>query len=823
MLMTNVFESCIAQKSLNKKVEVYKMSEQCYHCGEDCGKRPIVFEEKPFCCSGCQTVFSILSENGLDSYYELNQAPGKRPEASDSKYAFLDNKDIAQQLISFNEGTLTGMHTFMPNMHCSSCIWLLENLHKLEPGVRSSQVNFSKREAYIVFDHEKISIRRMAEFLDALGYPPVIGKNNEKSKKVINKRFIVQLGVAFFCFGNIMLFSFPEYFTVDKSYDEFRNFFAYLIFGFSVPILLFSARDYLISAYKAIKTRMINLDVPISLGILVLYAKSVSDIFSGEGPGYMDSFAGFILFLLIGKWFQHRTHDAMSFERDYKSYFPLAVKRISGNEEAIVQIEEVKPDDRLMIHNGEILPADAVLDSERAQIDYSFVTGESDLISKKKGDLLYAGGKLSGAAVEVVVKAAVKRSYLTSLWNNQVFEREKTGLSKIQETLSRYFLVALLIVATLIGAFWIYYDISKVIPVITAVLIVACPCALSISYPFTFGMILRSVGRNGLYLKNTRVIEDLDEITDIAFDKTGTLTTGSSKNVNYLGEELTEQQLQFLAAATKSSTHPMSVSIRAFLQDNFDWNHDLKTLDENYNFEEEQGLGVCIKTDNDVLKLGSYRFLNVPKIDDETSSFVSWNGKVLGRFFVKQEFRNNTLDMIATFSQRGYKMHVITGDNERSEDELNEIFKGQARLNFHQSPIDKLTYIKNLQEKGAKVLMFGDGLNDAGALQQSNVGISVSDNVYQFSPACDGILDTHHFNNMPQILALSQYGKKALRVCFYFSLFYNIIGLSFAATGMMSPLVAAILMPLSSVTVAVLSFTQINWKAKKLGLLRAEL
>lgn len=794
------------------------MAEHCYHCGADCGKRPIVYEEKSFCCSGCQTVYSILYENGLDSYYALNQSPGKRPEISDSKYAFLDNDEIAQQLISFREGALTGIQTFMPNMHCSSCIWLLENLYKIEPAVRSSHVNFSKREAYIMFDHEKISIRRMAEFLDALGYPPVIGKNNEKSKKIINKRFIIQLGVAFFCFGNIMLFSFPEYFTVDKSYDDFRNFFAYLIFGFSLPILLFSARDYLISAYKAIKTRMINLDVPISLGILVLYAKSVTDIFSGEGPGYMDSFAGFILFLLIGKWFQHRTHDAMSFERDYKSYFPLAVKRVKENLESIVQIEEVQPDDRLIIHNGEIMPADAVLQSENAQIDYSFVTGESDLISKKKGDLLYAGGKLSGAAIEVVVKAAVKRSYLTSLWNNHVFEREKSGLSKIQETLSRYFLVALLIIALLIAAFWIYYDISKVIPVITAVLIVACPCALSISYPFTFGMILRSVGRNGLYLKNTRVIEDLDEITDIAFDKTGTLTMGSSKNVHYLGEELSAVQLEFLDAATKSSTHPMSVSIRSYLHQNYDIGST-----ENHQFEEHQGLGVQISMGTNVLKLGSYRYLKVPKIDDETSSFIAWNGAVLGRFFVKQEFRKNTLGMIQFLSKKGYRIHVITGDNERSQADLDAIFSGQAALNFHQTPIDKLNYIKTLQDQGAKVLMFGDGLNDAGALRQSNVGISVSDNVYQFSPACDGILDTHHFKHIPQILELSQYGKKALRVCFYFSLFYNVIGLSFAASGLMSPIVAAILMPLSSFTVAVLSFTQINSKSKKLGLLRAEL
>jgi P-type Cu+ transporter len=795
-----------------------KMSESCYHCGTECPKRPIVFDEKPFCCSGCKTVYSILSENGMTGYYELNNAPGKRPEASDSKYAFLDNEIIAKDLISFQEGRLTGMHTFMPNMHCSSCIWLLENLHKLEPGVKSSQVNFSKREAYIVFEHETISIRRMAEFLDALGYPPVIGKQAENSKKIINKRFIVQLGVAFFCFGNIMLFSFPEYFTVDETYNEFRNFFAYLIFAFSIPILLFSARDYLISAYKALRTKVLNLDVPISLGILVLYAKSTADIFMGEGPGYMDSFAGFILFLLLGKWFQHRTHDAMSFERDYKSYFPLAVKRINGEKEEIVQIENIIPDDKLLIHNGEILPTDAVLYSDMAQVDYSFVTGESDLISKKKGDLLYAGGKLSGRAVEVVVKSAVKRSYLTSLWNNQVFEKEKSGLSKIQDTLSRYFLIGLLIVTTLIGGFWLYFDASMFIPVVTAVLIVACPCALSISYPFTFGMILRSIGRNGLYLKNTRVIEELDEITDIAFDKTGTLTTGSSKDVNYGGEELSIEQIQFLDAATKSSTHPMSVNIRAFLQDNYDI-PEAKALQ----FEEQQGLGLVVSDGTNELKLGSYRFLGVDKIDDETSSFVSWNGQVLGRFFVKQHFRKGIENLVQDLQNQGYRLHVITGDNERAREDLEQIFQGRAVLNFHQSPNDKLEYIEKLQKSGGKVLMFGDGLNDAGALQQSNVGISVSDNVYQFSPACDGILDAGHFKDIPRIMTLSKYGKKALRVNFMFSLLYNVVGLSIAASGLMSPIVAAILMPLSSVTVAVLSFTQVNFKSKKLGLLRAQL
>lgn len=788
--------------------------EHCYHCGDDCGRSPLIFENKHFCCSGCKTVYSILTDNGMDAYYELESSPGVKPKGSSGKYAFLDNIDLAEELVNFKEGNLTNFTAFLPEIHCSSCIWLLENMHKLQPGVKSSQVNFTRKEATITFDHSVISLRKMAELMDTIGYPPTIGKSNAQKQRVINNQFIIQLGVAGFCFGNIMLFSFPEYLNVDTTFDEYRDFFAYLIFALSLPILLFSAKDYLISAYKALRSKILNLDVPISLGIIVLYAKSTYDIFMGHGPGYMDSFAGFIFFLLIGKWFQNKTYQALSFDRDYTSYFPLAVTRFtSENKEEIVQIEKIQLGDELLIHNEEILPADAILLDNEARMDYSFVTGESDRIKKTANDVLFAGGKLIGKSVRVKVKEQVKRSYLTDLWNNEIFKREKSGLSKIQDTVSRYFLIVLLIVTSIIAGFWIWTDISMVVPVVTAVLIVACPCALSLSYPFTFGNILRAIGRNGLYLKNTRVIEDLDEITDIVFDKTGTLTIGSSKDITYEGDKLTHEQLALIDFATRSSTHPMSVAIRAFLKEIADC--DVISG----NFQEHAGLGIEADANGNQLKLGSYRFVGTQKKDDETTSFVKWNGTIIGRFYIQQTFRPRIETLISDWQTRGYQLHVLTGDNERSRESLEMLFENRELLNFHQSPQMKLDYIKQLQENGKHVLMFGDGLNDAGALMQSNVGIAVSDNIYQFSPACDGILDAGHFTKLPQMVELSSYGKKALRVCFLFSLIYNIVGLSFAATGFLSPLIAAILMPLSSVTVVFLSFVLVNLKAKKMGLL----
>jgi len=785
----------------------------CYHCGDDCGKSPLLFDSKNFCCSGCKTVYSILADNGMDAYYKLDVNPGIKPKEASSKYAFLDNPELIEELVNFKDDKFIIFTAFLPDIHCSSCIWLLENLHKLQPGVRSSLVNFTTKEATITFDYTVVSIRKMAELLDAIGYAPTIGKSKTQQQQVINKQFIIQLGVAGFCFGNIMLFSFPEYLNIDTTFDEYRDFFAYLIFALSLPILLFSAKDYWISAYKALRSKSLNLDVPITIGIIALYAKSTSDIFLGNGPGYMDSFAGFIFFLLIGKWFQNKTYQALSYDRDYTSYFPLAVKRITETGEEIVQIEKIQPGDELIIHNEEIIPADAILLDNEARLDYSFVTGESDQIKKTQNELLYAGGRLLGKAVRVKVKDQVKRSYLTDLWNNEVFKKEKTGLSKIQDTVSAYFLVVLLIITVIIGGIWMWIDSSMVIPVITAVLIVACPCALSLSYPFTFGNILRAIGRNGLYLKNTRVIENLDEITDIVFDKTGTLTIGSSKDITYEGEKLNNEQVALIDFATRSSTHPMSVAIRAFLLDNYNY------TPISGEFEEQPGLGIDATYESNKLRLGSYRFVNTEKRDDETSSFILWNGKIIGRFYIQQTFRPLIADLIKEWQDKGYRLHVLTGDNERSREALEILFRDKQLLHFHQSPQMKLEYIKNLQEKGNKILMFGDGLNDAGALMQSDVGIAVSDNIYQFSPACDGILDANHFNKLPKMITLSSYGRKVLRICFTFSLLYNIIGLSFASTGLLSPLIAAILMPLSSITVVFLSFVLINYRAKGMGLI----
>ena len=316
----------------------------CYHCGDMCDVETVVFEEKAFCCHGCKSVFELLQSCNLGGYYKYAENPGiKQLKAPpQGTYAYLDDADIIQKVISFSNDSIVKVKFNLPAMHCASCIWLLENFRKLVPGVIESRVNFIKRDVYFTYDPSLVTLRHLVEQLANIGYPPELKLDNvsEKKSSSTNKRLIYQIGVAGFCFGNIMLLSFPDYIAgSDGVAFKYRSFFGYISFILAIPVLLFSASDYLRSGWRAVVTREINMDVPISLGILALFFRSAFEIFFEGGGGYMDSLAALLFFLLIGKWIQHKTYDSLSFERDYKSYFPIAVQVIDGESERPIGIE----------------------------------------------------------------------------------------------------------------------------------------------------------------------------------------------------------------------------------------------------------------------------------------------------------------------------------------------------------------------------------------------------------------------------------------------------------------------------------------------------
>ena len=369
---------------------------KCYHCGQHC-EELIWLNEKAFCCYGCKTVFEILQANDLCEYYSLDSRTGVSVDrGSDELFSYMDDAAIRKKILTFDSETFAKVSFSIPAIHCVSCIWLLENLQRIQKGILRCEVNFGRKTVTIDFDPSTVGLGTVAGLLASLGYTPKITLETDKVPEPLkDMSLIVRLSIAGFCFGNVMLFSFPEYLGIDQGDHQLMRLFSWLNVALSLPVFFYSAREYFRSASKSFRQKQINIDVPIAAGLLALFLRSLYDVVTATGPGYLDSFTGLVFFLLIGRWFQNKTYENLSFDRDFKSYFPLAVRRLVGTEWKPVVIYELLVGDIIRIRNMEIIPADCTLLDDQAYIDYSFVTGESKPAKAKKGDSIYAGGRLT--------------------------------------------------------------------------------------------------------------------------------------------------------------------------------------------------------------------------------------------------------------------------------------------------------------------------------------------------------------------------------------------------------------------------------------------
>ncbi|HEX6914604.1 MAG TPA: heavy metal translocating P-type ATPase metal-binding domain-containing protein, partial [Chitinophagaceae bacterium] len=540
----------------------------CYHCGEEC-TTIISAHEKTFCCEGCRSVYEILNRTGMCDYYEITNNPGinQRIRIRDDKFAFLEDQKIQTSLISYRDQEQVHVTFYLPQMHCSSCLWLLENLYRLNGGIITSKVNFPRKEAEIIFSPVKTSLRKVAELLTSIGYEPYISLNDlETRKQPYDRSKIFKLGVAGFCFANIMLLSFPEYLGIDESEAQMLQVFRFLNLILSLPVFFYAASEFYRSAWKGLKHRFLNIDAPIVLAVWVTFGRSVYEVLSGSGGGYFDSMTGIVFFMLIGRVLQDKTYRQLSFERDYTSYFPIAITRIKESEKEIVTLPDIRLDDTLLIHNNELIPADGIITRGNAVIDYSFVTGESLPVTKEMGEIVYAGGKQLDGNIEIMVIKEVTQSYLTRLWNREHRQEQGDSERSFVHLLARYFTVIVFAIAVAAAAWWYFNGPSKIWDAVTAVLIVACPCALLLSNTFTNGNILRILGNNRFYLRKAQTIEDIAGIDHIVFDKTGTLTTGRYSDVSYNGREITPKLKTAIASVVSQSTHPMSKAILGWFE-----------------------------------------------------------------------------------------------------------------------------------------------------------------------------------------------------------------------------------------------------------------
>lgn len=783
----------------------------CYHCGNEISGEAHVDGDKQFCCAGCKGVYQVLSQNNLCNYYSYNSSPGQTRTETEQHYEFLNEPKIFSQLVDYTDKDITLITFYIPAIHCSSCLWLLEHLYKLNSGISQARVDFLKKQLAVSFNHNEISLKALVELLASIGYEPLISLQDvvKEKKNSVNHSLIRKIAVAGFCMGNVMLYSFPGYLGLSSFEKQFQSLFGWLNLALAVVVTFYCGRDFFISAWGSLRNKIINLDTPLAVIIAVLFLRSAFEIISGTGPGFADTLSGLVFLLLLGRWIKQGTYNHISFNRDYRSYFPVAVTVLSDGEEKPVPIAELNIGDRILVRNNEIIPADSILMKGEGYFDFSFVTGESEPVSKVLGEIIYAGGRQLGEALEMEVIKPVSQSYLTRLWNNEAFKHNDSKIKNFNDTIARYFSMTVLLIAVAAAAFWSYKGEShRAWDAFSAVLIVACPCVLALSTPLTLSAVLGIFDRNRFYLKNTDVAEQLARIDTLVFDKTGTITCPNVVNLTFTGRmSIAEETL--VASVTRNSSHPLSREIARWLEPD-----EILAVSS---YHEQAGQGISAVVDGHKVLVGSRSFISpdiVPGQGGSSSVHISIDGNYKGFFKIKQLWRSQLKDLIDALKGR-FRMHLISGDTSGERKSLEEVFPAYVPMFFGQSPHDKLNYIKKLRKEGNVVMMLGDGLNDAGALKQSDLGIAVTDNINNFTPGCDAILQGDSLDLIPRFIKHAKDAVRIIKFSFAIATVYNIAGVYFAVQGRLSPLTAAVLMPLSTVTI--ITFTNIanRYFAKK--------
>lgn len=769
-----------------------------------------------FCCDGCEAVYHLLRDNNLCDYYRFDAQAGRKK--SDTRLPADDELAVmAADFITYEDEKQVNLTLDIPGMHCASCVWLLEKLPGIRPGILYTRVDFIKKKLELSFNPKSTSFSDIVRLLDALGYTPSLVPDSRNSAAPGNRKTLIKLAVAGFCFGNIMLFSFPEYLGLEE--QGFKQLFSWLNLLLSIPVVVFSAGHFYKQSFISWQRREISVDVPLILGISALWLRSAYEVISQTGPGYFDSLTGLIFFLVIGKWLQERTWDAIRFDRDAARFFPLSTRVIRDGVNKAIRVFDLEAGDRVAVRNQELIPGDGILMSHNALIDYSYVSGEAEPVYKVAGEMLYAGGRAVEGALEMEVVRPFTESRLRQMWSNAARKGEPLGaVSIFANKVSKWFTLGTVLLAAIAFLFWLPRDLSTAMFAATAVLMVACPCALAIATPFALSNATRILGRNGFYLRNPEVVETLAGINHIVFDKTGTLTNPAQTEISWMHVLQKPEVKAFAAAAAAQSTHPYSAALCRELA--------VSALPKPDSFHEKPGMGLEARFGAHVLRIGRMEWVlpnlpgNKPNENVHGNAVgISLDGSLAGSFLTHNPLRAEVPAVLQSL-QPSYRLSLLSGDSDKDLRQLELQLPGVFEsLRFRHDPASKVAYIRELEEKGRKVMMIGDGLNDAGALKAGHAGVVLAQDVTQFTPASSAILLHSDLHRFPVFMRFAAQTARASRESFYFSLIYNAIGLWFAASGQLSPLFAAVLMPVSSISVALFAVYRTRLFARKESLL----
>jgi len=781
----------------------------CTHCGVPCSMT-IMDGGEAFCCTGCRSVYRMLREHDLCTYYDIESSPGvsmKKGTVRTDMEA-LDDPALSRTFIEYSDTGFVRVRFMIPAMHCASCVWLLERLSSFDGGILHTETDVLRKTVRVDFDPAVTTLRSIAELLSSLGYEPLIKPITAGGDRSERRAIYQRLGVAGFATGNVMLFGIARYLAGDGLSSSLTTMFGVFAVLLSIPVLVYSAAPWFRSAWAAIGNRVLNLDVPVAIGILVLFFRSVADIVTGHGEGFLDSFNGLVFLLLVGRLFQQKAFDAVSFDRTYRSFFPLSVRVERNGRTPAIPVDEVVVGDVMIVRNGETIPCDGTVSCPVGYLDYGFVTGESLPIECTSGAAVFAGGKVIGTAIRITATNVVSHGYLASLWERATPRIRTNSLLTLSDTFGRWFTVVAMALAAG-GAIAQMPDVHMAVNVLTAVLIIACPCALTLATPITLGTAMGRLGERGIYLRSIGVLLDLDRCSTIVFDKTGTITK-SMHGLSYDGRSLADHEWMAVRSVAAQSMHPVCRSLAQA------W-----PVDETVcaTAREVTGRGMTGRAYGHDVVIGSSALVRelCPEgyVADtaDGAAHIAVDGAYAGSIQLRSELREGISEMMERLRKR-YTVRLLSGDGQRDRAMLLSMFDDDE-MSFGQKPADKVDHIDALRASGHTVLMIGDGLNDAAAMSAADAAVAVTDDTATLVPACDVIMKASALEELPALLRYARRMKNLIIATFCVSIIYNVVGLSLALGGMLTPLAAAILMPVSSLTVIGMSVAGARWYARR--------
>ena len=775
----------------------------CAHCGAPC-LQSHEWNGLSFCCHGCETVYRFLNDQGLQRYYEL--AEGERgirvevPEGGD-ELEVLQHPEVREKYIRYEDEEKTIYLLKIPAIHCRACVWLLEKLPTWCEGVMEARVNLDQGQLEVTATSEKQRLGEVVAMLRRLGYAPDLSFDMKSGGVSSSSRLHwLEIGVAGFCFGNVMLFSFPEYLSSSPLDEGFEHVFRWLNWLFSLPVMLFCARSILLSGFRSLLTRRPTVDLPIALGIAVLWGWSTWAVVVGAGGGYFDSLCGLVFFLLLGRSYQRKSFSHLVFERDEHRFFPLSVRLLREGKEVVQPLQSLGRGDRYLVRHGSLIPVQSVVHRGRAFLDYRMVTGETRSIEKKVGERIHPGGLQRGGEVELEAVEDLNESELVRLWNGK--EEKPSKREALLDRFSAYFTVVILGLA--VFAF-VYHGMSaEALHRACAVLIVACPCALALSAPLTFGQAIRELSKRGFFVRHGASIETLAEIDHWIFDKTGTLTHIDDGGGEWT-RPLTEPLRSAVSVLARQSNHPVASAMFNSLVQVEDRCETTEWLLEEGSFVEHPGQGMEGMIAGQRIRVGSRRWLTdeVESSAEEGAVWIEANGEIVGEFRPRLSLRQGVLEGLEKMGQR-FDLSLISGDHDGDRHAFEAYFKAE-RMAFEQSPQDKANYVGKWVKKGRRVAMVGDGINDGPAMKTAHLGLAIPIDDGSFSPNSDVIVQESAVQHLFSFIQFCEFSTKNVGLCILISLIYNSIGISAAISGFLTPLWCAVLMPISSLSILFLS------------------